>query len=80
MTRELQLDAAEAALLVGDAEMLHGLLRRGRGRLCTRRPTGPGWPSCGLKGRVAQNRLQEALETGLRALDELGEPLPGQCG
>ncbi len=33
-----------------------------------------------LKGRVAQNRLQEALETGLRALGELGEPLPGQAG
>ncbi len=29
---------------------------------------------------MAQNRLQEALETGLRALDELGEPLPRDPG
>ena len=33
-----------------------------------------------FKGRVAQNRLQEAIETGLRALDELGEPLPPDPG
>jgi len=79
LTRELQLDAAEAALLVGDAEALHGLLDEAdgvlddpadRARLAYLR----------LKGRVAQNRLQEALETGLRALDELGEPLPRNPG
>ena len=79
LTRELQLDAAEAALLLGDAEMLHGLLDEAeeglhapadRARLAFLR----------LKGRVAQNRLQEALETGLRALDELGEPLPRNAG
>jgi predicted ATPase/class 3 adenylate cyclase len=79
LTRELQLDAAEAALLVGDAEALHGLLDEAEGvlhepadraRLAYLR----------LKGRVAQNRLQEALETGLRALDELGEPLPRDAG
>ena len=33
-----------------------------------------------LKGRVAQNRLQEALEIGLQALDELGEKLPAEPG
>jgi predicted ATPase/class 3 adenylate cyclase len=79
LTRELQLDAAEAALLVGDAEALHGLLDEAeevlhepadRARLAYLR----------LKGRVAQNRLQEALETGLRALEELGEPLPRNAG
>jgi predicted ATPase/class 3 adenylate cyclase len=79
LTRELQLDAAEAALLVGDAETLHGLLDEAeevlhepadRARLAYLR----------LKGRVAQNRLQEALETGLRALEELGESLPRNPG
>ncbi len=33
-----------------------------------------------LKGRMAQNRLQDALETGLQALEELGEPLPRDPG
>lgn len=79
LTRELQLDAAEAALLVGDAETLHRLLDEAekvlhepadRARLAYLQ----------LKGRVAQNRLQEALETGLRALKELGEPLPHDAG
>ena len=79
LTRELHLDAAEAALLVGDGETLDGLLDKAqevlhepadRARLAFLR----------LKGRVAQNRLQEALELGLRALDELGEPLPGDAG
>ena len=79
LTRELHLDAAEAALLVGNGEALHGLLDEAqevlhepadRARLAFLR----------LKGRVAQNRLQEALEIGLRALDELGESLPGDAG
>ena len=79
LTRQLQLDAAEAALLVGDVAALHALLDEAeevlqepadRARLAYLR----------LKGRVAQNRLQEALETGLRALDEFGEPLPRNPG
>jgi predicted ATPase/class 3 adenylate cyclase len=79
LTREMHLDAAEAALLVGDAETLHGLLDEAggvlhepadRARLAYLR----------LKGRVAQNRLQEALETGLATLDELGEALPRNAG
>jgi predicted ATPase/class 3 adenylate cyclase len=79
LTRKLQFDAAEAALLVSDAEALHGLLDEAeevlhepadRARLAYLR----------LKGRVAQNRLQEALETGLLALEELGEPLPRDAG
>ncbi len=79
LTRELQLDAAEAALLVGDVDTLHVLLDEAedvlnqpadRARLAFLR----------LKGRVAQNRLQEALESVLRALDELGEPLPRNPG
>lgn len=79
LTRELQLDAAEAALLVGDVATLHALLDEAeqvlrepadRARLAYLR----------VKGRVAQNRLQEALETGLRALDELGEKLPTEAG
>ena len=79
LTRELQLDAAEAALLVGDAEALHGLLDEAEGGL--QEPADRARLAyLRLKGRVAQNRLQEALETGLQALDELGEPLPRNAG
>ena len=79
LTRELHLDAADAALLVGDVAALHELLVEAeevlhepadRARLAYLR----------LKGQVAQNRLQEALETGLEALDELGESLPADAG
>jgi predicted ATPase/class 3 adenylate cyclase len=79
LTRELQLDAADAAMLVGDVAALYALLDEAeavlaepadRARLAYLR----------LKGRVAQNRLQEALEIGLRALEELGEPLPHDPG
>lgn len=79
LTRELQLDAADAALLIGDVAMLYRLLDEAeqvlhepadRARLGYLR----------VKGRVAQNRLQEALEIGLRALDELGEKLPADAG
>jgi predicted ATPase/class 3 adenylate cyclase len=79
LTRELQLDAADAALLVGDVAVLHALLDEAeqvlhepadRARLAYLR----------IKGRVAQNRLQEALEIGLRALDELGEKMPADAG
>lgn len=77
--RELQLEAADAALLVGEVAALHDLLDEAdgvlsdpadRARLAYLR----------LKGRVAQNRLREALEVGLRALDEMGEPLPPDAG
>ena len=79
LTRDLQLAAAEAALLVGDVTALHALLDEAeetlrepadRARLAYLR----------LKGRVAENRLQEALEIGLQALDELGEKLPAEAG
>ncbi|MGZ4582955.1 MAG: AAA family ATPase [Mycobacterium sp.] len=79
LTRELQLDAADAALLVGDVTALHALLDEAdeiltepadRARLAYLR----------LKGRVAQNRLQEALEIGLQALDEVGERMPTDAG
>ena len=79
LTRELQLDAADAALHVGDVDALHALLDEAeevlhepadRARLAYLR----------LKGRVAQNRLQEAMDTGLRALDEVGEPLSPDPG
>ncbi|MCV7408911.1 cyclase [Mycobacterium florentinum] len=79
LTRELQLDAADAALLVGDVPALNALLDEAeehlhepadRARLAYLR----------LKGRVAENRLQEALEIGLQALDELGERVAGDAG
>jgi len=79
LTRELQLDAADAALLVGDATVLYALLDEAEGIL--REPADRGRLAyLRLKGRVAQNRLQEALEIGLRALDELGERLPAEAG
>jgi predicted ATPase/class 3 adenylate cyclase len=79
LTRELQLDAADAALLVGDVTTLNALLDEAeeilrepsdRARLAYLR----------LKGRIAENRLQEALEIGLQALDELGERVPTDAG
>lgn len=79
LTRELQLDAADAALLVGDVTTLNALLDEAerylrepadRARLAYLR----------LKGRVAENRIQEALEIGLQALDELGEQVPSDVG
>ncbi|WKG06110.1 AAA family ATPase [Mycolicibacterium sp. HK-90] len=79
LTRELQLEAADAALAVGDVTALYALLDEAdaaliepadRARLAYLR----------LKGHVAQNRLREALEIGLTALDELGEPLPAEVG
>ncbi|WP_197508026.1 AAA family ATPase [Mycobacterium sp. 1245801.1] len=79
LTRQLQLDAADAALLVGDVPALNALLDEveetlrdppDRARIAYLR----------LKGRVAQNRLQEALEIGLQALAELGERVPTDAG
>lgn len=79
LTRELQLDAAQAALLVGDMAALHTLLDKAaqhlaepadRARIAYLR----------LKGHVAENRLQDALETGLRALEDLGEPIASDPG
>jgi predicted ATPase/class 3 adenylate cyclase len=79
LSRELQLSAAEAAVLVGDVAALHELLDEAdqflpepadRARLAYLR----------VKERVSQNRIQDAIETGLNALDELGEPLPHNPG
>ncbi len=79
LTRELQLDAAEAALLVGDLGALHALLDDAEQAL-QEPPDRALIAYLRLKGRVAQNRLQEALEIGLRALEQLGEPLPRDAG
>ncbi len=79
LTRELQLDAADAALLVGDVATLHALLDEAD--VVLREPTDRARLAyLRLKGRVSQNRLQEAIETGLLALDDLGEPLPRDPG
>ncbi|WP_197507235.1 AAA family ATPase [Mycobacterium sp. 852002-50816_SCH5313054-b] len=79
LTRELQLDAAEAALLVGDVAALYALLDEAEAFL-QEPPDRARLAYFRLKGRVAQNRLQEALEIGLRALDELGERVPANPG
>ena len=79
LTRELQLDAAHAALLVGDVTALNALLDEAEEIL--REPADRGRVAyLRLKGRVTENRLQEALEIGLRALDELGERVPSDAG
>lgn len=78
-TRELQLDAADAALLVGNVPELFALLDEADGALSDPADRAR-LAYLRLKGRVAQNRLREALEIGLAALDELGEPLPAEAG
>jgi len=60
LTRELQLDAADAALLVGDVPALNALLGEADGYL--REPSDRARLAyLRLKGRVAEGRLQEAL-------------------
>ena len=77
LTRQLHIGAAEAAYLASDAALLELLLDEAqevlhepadRARLALLR----------VKGQVAQRRLQDALEIGMSALEELGEPLPRQ--
>jgi predicted ATPase/class 3 adenylate cyclase len=79
LTRELQLDAAEAALLVGDVTTLNALLDEGE-QMLREPPDRARIAYLRLKGRVAENRLQDALEIGLEALGELGERLPTDAG
>ncbi|OBA60321.1 cyclase [Mycobacterium sp. 1100029.7] len=79
LTRELQLDAADAALLVGDVPALNALLDEGEPHL--REPADRARIAyLRMKGRVTENRLQEALEIGLVALEELGERVPSDAG
>ncbi|MDV3126177.1 AAA family ATPase [Mycobacterium sp. 21AC1] len=79
LTRELQLDAARAALLVGEVTVLRSLLDEAEEFLHE-----PADRACiaflRLKGCVAENHLQEALDTGLRALEELGQPVAPDPG
>ncbi|WP_066907078.1 AAA family ATPase [Mycobacterium interjectum] len=79
LTRELQLDAADAALMVGDVAALYALLDEAEAFL-PEPPDRARLAYLRLKGRVAENRLQDALEIGLGALDELGERVPSNPG
>jgi predicted ATPase len=79
LTRELQLDAADAALLVGDVTALNALLDEAE-EVLREPPDRARVAYLRLKGRVTENRLQEALEIGLHALDELGERVPSDAG
>ena len=78
-TRELHLDAADAALLVSEYPLLLDLLDEAfehllepadRARLQFLR----------VKCLFAQDRPQEAMAAGLRALAEFGEPMPVEPG
>jgi predicted ATPase/class 3 adenylate cyclase len=79
LTRELQLEAADAALLVGDVTALYALLDEAE-PILREPPDRARVAYLRLKGRVAENHPQEALEIGLQALDELGERLPTDAG
>ncbi|WP_197498021.1 AAA family ATPase [Mycobacterium sp. 1165196.3] len=79
LTRQLQLDAADAALLVGDVPALNALLDEAE-EILRDPPDRARIAYLRLKGRVAQNRLQEALEIGLQALAEFGERVPTDAG
>jgi predicted ATPase/class 3 adenylate cyclase len=79
LARELHLGAADAALLVGDLPLLHALLDEAtqhledpadQARLAYLR----------VKCLFASDRPQEAMDTGLQALDKLGEALPTYAG
>jgi predicted ATPase/class 3 adenylate cyclase len=79
LTRELQLDAADAALLVGDVTALNALLDEAE-EILREPPDRARVAYLRLKGRIAENLLREALEIGLQALDELGERVPTDAG
>ncbi|MDT5358649.1 MAG: hypothetical protein QOC69_411, partial [Mycobacterium sp.] len=79
LTRELQLDAADATLLVGDVTALNALLDEAE-EILREPPDRARLAYLRLKGRVAENRLQEALEIGLQTLDELGEKVSTDAG
>ncbi|WP_084055277.1 adenylate/guanylate cyclase domain-containing protein, partial [Mycobacterium avium] len=79
LTRELALDAADAALRVGDVPVLNALLDEAE-EFLREPPDRARLAYLRMKGRVAENRLQEALEIGLAALDELGERVATQAG
>lgn len=79
LARELTLQAADAALLDGDVSALQILLDEAE--TMVREPSDRAHIDyLRLKGLVAANRLREALEAGLAALDRLGEPLPPEAG
>lgn len=78
-TRELHLGAADAALLVGDFRLLHALLDEALEHL--REPADHARLAyLRVKSLFAADRPQEAMDAGLGALDELGEPLPTDAG
>ncbi|MCV7218971.1 AAA family ATPase [Mycobacterium crocinum] len=79
LTRQLHLDAADAALLVGDVATLNALLDEAE-EFLDQPPDRARIAYLRLKGRVVENRLQDALEIGLRALDELGERVAADAG
>ncbi|QEN14974.1 AAA family ATPase [Mycolicibacterium sp. ELW1] len=79
LTRELQLDAADAALLVGDVTTLNTLLDEAE-QFLHQPPDRAHIAYLRLKGCVTENRLQDALEIGLQALAQLGEQVATDAG
>ncbi|BBY77685.1 hypothetical protein MPRF_45840 [Mycolicibacterium parafortuitum] len=78
-TRELHLGAADAALLAGDFGLLHRLLDEAAGHL-TERADRLRLAYLRVKSLFAMDRPQEAMDEGLRALSDVGEPLPTEPG
>lgn len=72
LTRELQLAAAEAAYLVSDHEALTALIDEAETVLDDAADQAH-LAFLRLKGLLAQHRLQDAMESGLRALEAQGE-------
>jgi predicted ATPase/class 3 adenylate cyclase len=79
LTRELQFCAAQAAYQVSDGPLLEELLAEAE-RLLTQPADRARIALLRIKRQETEHHLQEAMEIGLKALDELGHPLPAQAG
>jgi predicted ATPase/class 3 adenylate cyclase len=79
MSRQLQLAAADAALLVSDFALLHRLLDEAAPHL-TEPADRMRLAYLRAKSLFAADRPQEAMDAGLQALAELGEPIPTEAG
>lgn len=78
-TRELQLLWAETALLTADTDLLEELLAEAEREL--QEPADRAHIAfLRLKAQLSRHELQDALDTGLRVLEQVGHPLPPDPG